>query len=76
MLQAAGSAPNDIARSCTIPPHSKKSGKSTKKTGTAGRRRKRIETFSSYIYKVLKQVREQGSLGGVLACRQVSNCCR
>ena len=35
---------------------SKKSGKSTKKTGEGTRRRKRQETFSSYIYKVLKQV--------------------
>lgn len=37
-------------------PCSKKSGKSTKKTGGASRRRRRIETFGSYIYKVLKQV--------------------
>merc|ERR1719476_35353 len=37
-------------------PSSKKSAKSTKKGGDARRRRKRVETFSSYIYKVLKQV--------------------
>ena len=35
---------------------SKKGGKSTKKTRTGRRRRKRTETFSSYIYRVLKQV--------------------
>ena len=33
-----------------------KSAKSTKKGGTKKRRRKRVETFASYIYKVLKQV--------------------
>merc|ERR1719231_1776929 len=33
-----------------------KSAKSTKKGGEKRRKRKRIETFSSYIYKVLKQV--------------------
>eukprot|EP01029_Cantina_marsupialis_P004604 TRINITY_DN146_c0_g1_i1.p1 TRINITY_DN146_c0_g1~~TRINITY_DN146_c0_g1_i1.p1 ORF type:complete len:127 (+),score=27.20 TRINITY_DN146_c0_g1_i1:27-383(+) len=36
---------------------SKKSGKSTKKKGEFYQRRKRrVETFASYIYKVLKQV--------------------
>eukprot|EP00353_Schmidingerella_taraikaensis_P002824 CAMPEP_0185582074 /NCGR_PEP_ID=MMETSP0434-20130131/19752_1 /TAXON_ID=626734 ORGANISM="Favella taraikaensis, Strain Fe Narragansett Bay" /NCGR_SAMPLE_ID=MMETSP0434 /ASSEMBLY_ACC=CAM_ASM_000379 /LENGTH=118 /DNA_ID=CAMNT_0028200779 /DNA_START=22 /DNA_END=378 /DNA_ORIENTATION=+ len=38
------------------PQSSKKSAKQTKKSGDARRRRRRIETFSSYIYKVLKQV--------------------
>lgn len=35
---------------------SKKSGKATKKSEGSRRRRKRTETFSSYIYRVLKQV--------------------
>ncbi|KAA0148422.1 hypothetical protein FNF27_02545 [Cafeteria roenbergensis] len=35
---------------------SKKSGKTTKKSGDIKRRRRRIETYSSYIYRVLKQV--------------------
>ena len=35
---------------------SKKSAKSTKKSGDGKRRKRRIESFSSYIYKVLKQV--------------------
>jgi histone H2B len=35
---------------------SKKSAKSTKKSGEGKRRKRRIESFSSYIYKVLKQV--------------------
>ena len=35
---------------------SKKSGKSTKKGELTKRKRRRIETYSSYIYKVLKQV--------------------
>lgn len=34
----------------------KKSGKSTKKGAGGGRKKRRVETFSSYIYKVLKQV--------------------
>jgi len=33
-----------------------KSAKSTKKGGDKKRRRKRVETYASYIYKVLKQV--------------------
>ena len=33
-----------------------KSAKSTKKTGGTKRRKKRVESFASYIYKVLKQV--------------------
>jgi histone H2B len=37
-------------------PLSKKSAKSTKKSGDGKRRKRRIESFSSYIYKVLKQV--------------------
>jgi len=37
-------------------PRSKKSGKTTKKSGDIKRRRRRIETYSSYIYRVLKQV--------------------
>jgi hypothetical protein len=37
-------------------PGSKKSAKSTKKSGEGKRRKRRIESFSSYIYKVLKQV--------------------
>ncbi len=40
-----------------VPPtRSKKSGKTTKKSGDIKRRRRRIETYSSYIYRVLKQV--------------------
>jgi histone H2B len=35
---------------------SKKGGKSTKKGDISQRKRRRIETFSSYVYKVLKQV--------------------
>jgi histone H2B len=35
---------------------SKKSGKTTKKSGEIRRRRRRIETYSSYVYRVLKQV--------------------
>ena len=35
---------------------SKKSTKSTKKQGDKSRRKRRTETFGSYIYKVLKQV--------------------
>jgi len=39
------------------PSKSAKSAKSTKKAdGSKRRRKKRVETFSSYIYKVLKQV--------------------
>lgn len=39
-----------------------KGGKSTKKKGEGRRRaRRRVETFSSYIYKVLKQ-------GALIAC--------
>ena len=36
--------------------HGKKGGKSTKKGAEGKRRKRRVETFSSYIYKVLKQV--------------------
>jgi len=35
---------------------SKKSAKAPKKAGAKGRRKKRVESYSSYIYKVLKQV--------------------
>jgi histone H2B len=35
---------------------SKKSAKAPKKAGTKGKRSKRVESYSSYIYKVLKQV--------------------
>jgi len=35
---------------------SKKSGKSTKKTGDTKRRKRRVEQFTTYIYRVLKQV--------------------
>ena len=35
---------------------SKKSAKTSKKTKTAKRKRKRTESYSTYIYKVLKQV--------------------
>ncbi len=35
---------------------SKKSGKSAKKGAEGKRKKRRVETFSSYIYKVLKQV--------------------
>ena len=33
-----------------------KKGKSTKKAATSSRRKRRVESYSSYIYKVLKQV--------------------
>ena len=33
-----------------------KKGKSTKKAATSSRRKRRTESYSSYIYKVLKQV--------------------
>ena len=33
-----------------------KKGKSTKKAATSTRRKRRVESYSSYIYKVLKQV--------------------
>ena len=36
--------------------HGKKGGKSTKKGAEGKRRKRRVETFASYIYKVLKQV--------------------
>ena len=37
--------------------HGKGKGKAAKKPkGSAGHRKKRVETYSSYIYKVLKQV--------------------
>ena len=35
---------------------SKKSAKAPKKAGAKGRKSKRVESYSSYIYKVLKQV--------------------
>lgn len=53
---------------------SKKSGKSTKKTGDKTRRRRRVETFSSYIYKVLKQVHPGAFLSPTASA--VSPCAR
>lgn len=55
-LRASHSSTNFFTSNMGKTPGGKKSGKSSKKGAGGRRNRRRVETFSSYIYKVLKQV--------------------